>query len=247
MHLYYLAYICYIGIEMASKSGNSSTTVFIIDQQPLFRQGIRSSLSGMHDIQVVGEEEVDERVLPIIETSPPDVILLDVNPPSLTGVALCRDIKRHLPSVAIVLLSNQVDDEQLFQAIKTQASACISKDVSPDELAQTIRRCARGEHPINETLVGRPRVTEEVLRQFQDLSMEREISPFISPLTAKETEILDYMAEGYLNKQIADVLGVTEQTVKNHVTSILRKLNVNARTQAVVLAIRKGLITVTRE
>ena len=77
--------------------------------------------------------------------------------------------------------------------------------------------------------------------------MEREIAPFISPLTSKETEILDYMAEGYLNKQIADALGVSEQTIKNHVTSILRKLNVNARTQAVVLAIKKGLISITKE
>lgn len=232
---------------MVSNFGNSLIKVFIIDQQPLFRQGIRSSLSNMRDIEVAGEEEVDEKVLSIFETSLPDVVLLDANAPSLTGLDLCRDIKRHSPSVAIVLLSSYVDDEQLFQAIRTQASACISKEISPDELAQTIRRCAHGEHPINETLVGRPRVTEQVLRQFQDLSMEREIAPFISPLTSKETEILDYMAEGYLNKQIADALGVSEQTIKNHVTSILRKLNVNARTQAVVLAIKKGLISITKE
>jgi len=232
---------------MVSNFGNSSIKVFIIDQQPLFRQGIRSSLSHMRDIEVAGEEEVNDRVLSTIETSVPDVILLDANPPSLTGLELCRGIKRHLPSVAIVLLTTSVDDEQLFQAIKAQASACISKEVSPEELSGTIRRCAHGEHPINEALIGRPRVTEQVLRQFQNLSMEKEIAPFISPLTSKETEILDYMALGYLNKQIADVLGVSEQTIKNHVTSILRKLNVNARTQAVVLAIKKGLISITKE
>lgn len=232
---------------MVSKVENSSVKVFIIDQQPLFRQGIRSSLSHMHDIEVAGEEEVNDRVLSTIETSLPDVILLDANPPSLTGLELCRNIKRHVPSVAIILLSTSVDDEQLFQAIRTQASACISKEVSPDELAQTIRRCAHGEHPINETLVGRPRVAEEVLRQFQDLSREKETTPFMSPLTSRETQILDHMAQGYLNKQIADALGVSEQTIKNHVTSILRKLNVNARTQAVVLAIKKGLIYINRE
>jgi len=232
---------------MVSNVGNSSIKVFIIDQQPLFRQGIRFSLSGMRDMEVIGEQEVDEKVLSIIESSLPDVILLDTNSPSMTGLQLCRDIKRHMPGVAIILLSTNVDDEQLFQAIKTQASAYMSKEVSSEELAQTIRRCAHGEHPINETLVGRPRVAEEVLRQFQDLSRERETTPFISPLTSKETEILDYMALGYLNKQIADVLGVSEQTIKNHVTSILRKLNVNARTQAVVLAIKKGLISISKE
>ncbi len=232
---------------MVSKLDNNSIKVLIVDQQPLFRQGIRSFVSGMRDMEVAGEEEVDEKALRISESLLPDVILLDVNPPSMTGLELCRDIKRHLPRVAIVLLSAYVDDDQLFQAIKTQASAYISKEASPDELAQTIRRCARGEHPINETLVGRPKVTEQVLRQFQDLSTEREMTPFISPLTSKETEILEYMAQGYLNKQIADVLSVTEQTIKNHVTSILRKLNVNARTQAVVLAIKKGLISITME
>jgi len=90
-------------------------------------------------------------------------------------------------------------------------------------------------------------VAEHILNQFQELLSERETANLISPLTPRETEILNYMAQGYLNKQIAEVLSVSEQTVKNHITSILRKLNANARTHAVVIAIKKGLVTISKE
>jgi DNA-binding NarL/FixJ family response regulator len=226
---------------------NKTTKVFIIDDQPLFRQGIRTSLSNLPDIEVCGEAEVDEQVLPTIEASPPDVVLLDIIAPSLDGLKLCRVIKQHLPGVSVIILTAQPDDEQLFQAIKAHASAYLTRAVTIKELAQTIRRCGQGEHPINESLVGRPKLAEQVLQQFYELSREKEAATFISPLTPRETEILSYMAQGYLNKQIADVLNVSEQTIKNHITSILRKLNANARTQAVIVAIKKGLITISKE
>jgi len=223
------------------------TKVFIIDQQPLFRQGIRASLSHMPDIEISGEANVDEKVLSTIETSLPDVVLLGVNATLLDSLELCHAIKQRTPSVATIILALQPQDEQLFQAIKAQASAYLGKDVNADELAQAIKRCAQGEHPINESLADRPKVAEQILRQFQELSREKEAATFISPLTPKETEILNYMAQGYLNKQIAMVLSVSEQTIKNHITSILRKLNANARTHAVVIAIKKGLVSITKE
>jgi DNA-binding NarL/FixJ family response regulator len=221
--------------------------VFIIDNQPLYRQGIRTSLSNLPDIEVCGEAEVDEQVLPTVEASPPDVVLLDIIAPSLDGLKLCRALKQHLPGTSVIILTPQPDDEQIFQAIKAHASAYLSRTVTIEELAQTIRRCSQGEHPINESLVGRPKLAEQVLQQFYELSREKEAASFISPLTPRETEILNYMAQGYLNKQIADVLNVSEQTIKNHITSILRKLNANARTQAVIVAIKKGLITISTE
>ena len=221
--------------------------VFVLDQEPLFRQGVCSSLSQSPDMEVSGEAGVDEKVLSIIETSPPDVVLLDVVAPSLDGLKLCRAIKQRLPTVAVIIVSAHPDDEQLFQAIKGQASAYLSKTVTTEELAQTIRQCASGGHPINESFVDRPKVAERILQQFYDLSRERDTATFISPLTPKETEILNHMAEGYLNKQIANSLNVSEQTIKNHITSILRKLNVNARTQAVVVAIKKGLVSISKE
>jgi len=108
-----------------------------------------------------------------------------------------------------------------------------------------VERTAHGEHPINESLANRPRVAEKVLSQFQKLSWQKDTEDIMSPLTPREIEILDYVARGFLNKQIAIELGISEQTIKNHVTSILRKLNANARTEAVVLAIKQGMITIS--
>lgn len=222
--------------------------VFVIDRQPLFRQGIRSGLSKVAGIDVIGEQGVvEEEVLPVMEASTPDVVLVDVDYPSLNGLKLCRKIKKLLASTAVIVLTPQIDDEQFFEAIKSQASAYLSKEASADEIAKVIKRCASGEHPINGGLTERPEVAKRILQQFQELSREKEIAEFTSPLTQREMEILGYMAKGYLNKQIANELDVSEQTVKNHITSILRKLNVNARTQAVVVAIKKGLVSVTRE
>ena len=221
--------------------------VFIAEQQPLFRQGIHSSLSQIADIEVCGEANVDENALSLIETSLPDVVLLDIDAPSLGGLKLCRAIKQRLASVAVIILTPQQTDEELFQAIKSQSSAYLSKEINAHELERTIRQCAQGEHPINESLLGRPNLAKQVLEQFYELSREKEAASFISPLTPRETEILDYMAQGYLNKQIAEILNVSEQTIKNHITSILRKLNANARTQAVVIAIKKGLVSIVKE
>ena len=167
---------------------------------------------------------------------------------SVLSVLVERYSEAAMDSAAAIILSGDGrQDEQAFQAIKAQASAYHGRNVSADELSKSIQRCARGEHPINETLATRPRVAEQILQQFHELSREKETASFMSPLTPKEMEVLQYMAEGYLNKQIADKLDVTEQTIKNHITSILRKLNANARTQAVVIAIKKGLVVLTNE
>jgi len=221
--------------------------VFVMDQQPLYRQGIRSSLSHVPDIEVSGEAGADEQALSTIETSPPEVVLLGTDAAFGDGIKLCHSLKQRLPSVAVILMTPQPGDEQFFQAIKAQASACLSKGATADELVEAIQRCARGEHPINDSLTVRPKVAEQVLQQFYDLSREKGTAEVTSPLTPRETEILNYMAEGYLNKQIADKLSLTEQTIKNDVTSILRKLNANARTHAVVIAIKRGLVSISPE
>ena len=121
----------------------------------------------------------------------------------------------------------------------------VDKEITAEQLVDMIRRVAHGQHPINESLTSNPKVAEQVLYKFQELSLRSETEAFISPLTSREIEILRYIAQGYLNKQIAVKLGISEQTIKNHVTSILRKLNANARTEAVVLAIKQGLITIS--
>jgi len=219
--------------------------VIIVSQQLLFRQGIELALSEMKDVKISATAEVNDEVLSIIDTLPPDVALVDIDAQNDSGLKLARKIKQRLPTIGVIVLTSNPEDAQLFQALKAQAVAYLSKEVNPDELIHTIRRVARGEHPINENLTARPKLAEQLLHQFQELSWKIETQGFIAPLTPREMEILNYIAQGYLNKQIAAELDISEQTIKNHVTSILRKLNANARTEAVVIAIKQGLITVS--
>ena len=219
--------------------------VLIVSQQSLFRQGIEHSLSDIEDIKVLGTAEVSDEVLSTIDTLLPDVALVDVDAPADSGLSLARKIKQRLPVIGVMVLSSNPDDAQLFQALKAQAVAYLSKEVTADDLILTIRRVARGEHPINEALTNRPKVAEQVLRQFQELSWRSEAENVIAPLTPRETEILNYIAKGYLNKQIAAELDISEQTIKNHVTSILRKMKGTARPEAVVIAIKQGLISIS--
>jgi two-component system response regulator DegU len=225
-------------------NNNNKIQVFVVSQQSLFQQGIEHSFSDIDDIAISGVTGVSEEVLKAIDNLPPDVALLDIDGPSENGLDLARRIKQRSPNIGVIVLTSNTDDNQLFLALKAQAVAYLSKEVTADQLIEIVRRVAKGEHPINESLTDRPKVAEHVLQQFQELSSRSEAEAFISPLTPREIEILQYIAQGYLNKQIAAELGISEQTIKNHVTSILRKLNANARTEAVVVAIKQGLISI---
>jgi len=219
--------------------------VLIADQQPLFRQGIRSTLNQIADIDICDEVGSSNEVISATNTLYPDVILLDIELSSGNDTDLAKTIKQLLPSVAVILLSPQPNDAELFQAIKSRVAGYLRRDVSSNELVATIRRAAAGEHPINDTFLSQPKVAHQVLEQFQDFSWGKGVEPFVSPLTPRETEILTYMGKGYFNKQIAIELSISEQTIKNHITSILRKLDANARTQAVITAIKRGLISLS--
>jgi two-component system response regulator DegU len=216
---------------------------FIVSQQILFRQGVELVLSSMEDIEISGAADFNNGIAFTVDELPPDVAIVDIDAPSDSGLALARSIKQRLPSVGIVVLTSNPNETQLFQALKAQAAAYLNKEITADHLVDAIRRVARGEHPINESLTARPKLAERVLQQFQELSWRSETEGFIAPLTPREMEILNYIAQGYLNKQIAAELDISEQTIKNHVTSILRKLNANARTEAVVVGIKQGLIS----
>ena len=224
---------------------NNKINIFIISQQSLFLQALEQALSDMQDIVVLGTISLNDDVLKAIDNLPPDVALLDLDGSSDNGLELARKIRQRSPNIGVILLTSNPEDNQLFLAIKAQAVAYLNKEITAPQLVDVIRRVAKGEHPINESLTHRPKVAEHVLQQFQELTSRAEAGPFISPLTPREIEILEYIAQGYLNKQIAAELGISEQTIKNHVTSILRKLNANARTEAVVVAIKQGLIKIT--
>ncbi|MFP3880303.1 MAG: LuxR C-terminal-related transcriptional regulator [Dehalococcoidia bacterium] len=214
--------------------------VMIIDEQAFFRAGVRDALSTQSDMEIL-ESDPTEDTFGIIEASLPDVVLLGSDLASLSGIDLARKIAQNYPNTKVIVLSPSPDDTELFEVIKTAAVACLNKKTSSEELAGTIRRAFGGEYPINESLMTRPQVAKHVLNQFQGL--RRTMGGVVAPLTNRETQILNHIAEGNSNKEIAYILGISEQTIKNHVSAILRKLNANDRAHAVALALRSGWIS----
>ena len=218
--------------------------VFVVDNNTIFREGLRQSFASIEDITVVGETDIDEEALELITSFSPEIVLLDIGIPLLTGLNLARQITQHSPGISIVVLAPYDNDEYLFQAVKSGAANYLTKDATADELASTIRRLHHGELVISDKVLTRPKVAERVLKQFQDLSlMGVAMEALTAPLTPRELEVLSYVAHGYINKQIAHKLGISEQTIKNHMSSILSKLDANDRTQAVVLAMHYGWIS----
>ena len=146
----------------------------------------------------------------------------------------------------MILAADEVEDA-LVEALKAGAAAFIGKDVDPDDLVPIMRRVAHGEYPINEVAFSRPALAARVLREFRELVEGRAAAPIFAPLSPREAEILHHIAQGASNKEVAFALSLSEQTVKNHMSSVLRKLAVNDRTQAVVYAIRQGWIRLAED
>lgn len=219
-------------------------TVMIIDDQPYFRAGVRQTLSQQSDFKIL-DCDTPEDSLALIDAKLPNVVLLGSDLNTTNGLELGRKISLHYPNCKVVMLSPNPSDTELFEIIKSAAVAFLSKSTSSEELISTIKRVSRGEYPINEHFMTRPKVAEDVLKRFKDtLSIGDAFKFVIAPLTPRETHILNLIAEGQSNKQIADTLRISEQTIKNHVSAILRKLNANDRAHAVALAYHRGLIPV---
>jgi len=218
------------------------TKVMIVEEQPLFRAGVAHELakSGME----VTECDPKSEVLGAIEAAMPDVVLLGSDLDSGNGLDLGRKIVRVFPNIRVIILSPDPNDEELFNVIRTAAVACLKKNSTPGELLDVIQRARRGEYPINDSLY-RPTVARQVLNEFQSLSsMGPQAEDVVAPLTSRECQILTFVAGGNTNRQIALTLKISEQTIKNHVSAILRKLNANDRAHAAVLALRRGWIQV---
>ena len=238
-------------------AASTKVRVFVADEQPLFRDGIRQTLADSDSAELVGEAASGKEALQLIGqlSPPPEVCLLDAtlplgaqaigfgDPSVPGGVELGRMIKHRLPDVGLVIFASYEEEEQLFQAMKVGASAYCLRDVSPETLLDMIVRVQRGEYLMSDSVLERPHVTERVLKQFRELAAARVgVEPLFVPLSAREVEILDYIAHGHSNKAIARELSISDQTVKNHITSVLRKLAVNDRTQAVIYALRHNWI-----
>ncbi len=217
--------------------------ILIVDDHALFRVGIRNILEQEPDFEVIAEANDSRSAIEAAIGTSPDVILMDLSLPAPGGIETTQRIRRELASAAIIVLAVEEDEDALFEAIKAGAAAYILKDIAPEDLVTIIRRVVSGEYLINDKVFSKPAVASRVLKEFRELAIYgQEAAPIFAPLSPREVEILDNIAQGMTNKQVAYALSISEQTVKNHMSSILRKLSVNDRTQAVVYAMRQGWI-----
>lgn len=213
----------------------------IVDDHPFFRQGVREVLSAEPDLEIVAEAKDGEEALEVIPKVAPHVTLMDVNLPGKNGLRITQDLKNDYPDLNFIILTAYDDEEQIYHAIRIGASAYFAKDVAPDHLITTIRAVAAGYY-----VIGGKRLTPEqaeawLLECYKRFGVEPDGDTF-APLTPREMEVLEQIIEGLSNKGIAYRLGISKQTVKNHVTSILAKLNLSDRTQAAIYALRRGWI-----
>jgi DNA-binding NarL/FixJ family response regulator len=224
--------------------------VLLVEDHPMYRRGLRRLLEETGRFQVVGEAENGHAAIHLADVHHPEIILLDVQLPGVTGLKIARVLRKQHQNAKVVFLSMHIDDERLFDAIRAGASAFLTKDIDGDALVESLRRVLAGENLINQLILSRPQLAWRVLSEFRALSndstdvRDADLALATLPLSAREIEVLDCVAQGLSNKEIADELYVTEQTVKNHMTSVLRKLDVNDRVQAVLFAVKNGWIEI---
>jgi DNA-binding NarL/FixJ family response regulator len=225
----------------------------IVSDDVFSRSGIRQTLSRQDTPEVLdvvdcesGEDGGD--AMTQITLRSPDVVLLDLGHASPQRFDLCRKISRTFPGTRVIVISSKPseDDEELLEAIKSGAVAYLGgKQCTPGELVEAIRRASDGEYPINDSVLSRPELSWRVLREFQEFAaIGKNAGDITVPLTSREVQVLTLISEGNSNKQIAGILGTSEQTIKNHVSAVLRKLNANDRAHAVYIAVRDGLLSV---
>jgi DNA-binding NarL/FixJ family response regulator len=218
-------------------------SIMIVDDHPLFREGLRRVLEDEEDLLVEAEVADGEQAIALAREMRPDVVLLDINLPSMNGLQVTREIKASLPDTAVISLTAYHDEEQTIHAIQAGASAYYPKEVMPDKLVFAVRQVSRGRYVVDDNVLTRSEVNSWLMDQldrFSTLGLLDE-SRFV-PLSPREMQVLQHAARGSSNKEIAYELKISQQTVKNHISSILRKLHVKDRTEAAVYALRHGWI-----
>jgi len=212
----------------------SEFKVLIADDHAIVREGLIAMLNLADGIRVVGEATDGLEVVEMTEKLRPDIVLMDIRMAKLDGVQATREIKTGFPEVNVIALTNYDDDEYVFDCLKYGASGYLLKDVTLEDLVKAIKGAAQGECLVD------PSVLNKVLTEFRDLAQNS--SDHADKLSAREKEVLKALTAGLSNKEIAQQLCITEQTVKTHISSIYRKLNVRGRSQAIVDAIKNGLV-----
>jgi NarL family two-component system response regulator LiaR len=205
-------------------------TVLLADDHPVVRQGLRSFLDLQPDIAVVGEAATGAEAVTRAAELQPDVVLLDLVMPDGGGIEAAGGIREASPASKVIVLTSYADDGSVIPALEAGAAGYLLKDVEPQQLADGVRRVHRGEGLLH------PAVATRVMHEAVEARADRDV------LTAREQDVLKLIARGLANKRIALELGISERTVKTHVSSILAKLGVTDRTQAALHAVREGLV-----
>jgi DNA-binding NarL/FixJ family response regulator len=220
--------------------------LLIVDDHPVFRQGLRDVFETEPKIEVVGEAADGEAALTQARALQPDVILMDINLPTSSGLQVTRAITTQMPGTKVVMITGYDEPEYIFHSLRAGAYAFCSKDLPPEALIHTVLTVFEGTYVLNDQVLSEVEVEEWIERRmsrFGRQGAEDSGGSGVS-LSPREMEILDLICQGTSNKDIAKRLGISYQTVKNHVTAILHKLGVSDRTQAVLYALRHGWFTV---
>ncbi|MDI6814901.1 MAG: response regulator transcription factor [Dehalococcoidales bacterium] len=222
--------------------------VFLADWQVLFREGIHFTLSGEDDIEVIGEATNNEEALTFIETNPPNVAILNADHGKPTGIEVTRRIKQNLPSVSVILVMDSYSDEQLFSVMKSGASACLTKDIDPEDMVNAIREVAQGARLISEALL-RPRLAALALDEFEAFAiLGEQLNNLLARLSSGEAEILRRIADRNSIEQVSLALGMSEQAIRHQLDLILCKLVANDHNREVIEAAQSNLVlTIIRQ
>jgi len=214
----------------------SRISVFLADWQVLFREGIHFTLSGEEDIDVIGEATSTEEALEAIQAYPPRVAVLNAEHEDFAGIRATRYLRQNCPSVAVLLLNDSRGDEHLFQAMKSGASACLTKDVDPVDMVDTIRLIARGRQPIAEAML-MPGMATRVLEEFKEVALlSEQVDGLLPRLTQSEAELLRRMGQEGSIEQVRQALGIAREDISEYLQSILAKLVTNDYIREVMAA-----------
>ncbi len=213
--------------------------ILLADDHTLFRKGIRTLLEQREDVEVVAEAASGQEVLALARQLVPDVILMDIKMPVISGIEATRRILQENPHIGVILVTMFDDPESAFAGMRAGARGYVLKEAEPEELRRAVEAAQRGEFMLC------PIIARKVLDHFGTVPKEEQPGLPYEQLTQRELEVLQLAAEGLSNREIAERLVISEKTVKNHISNIFSKLNVNDRTHAILYALRKGLVTMS--
>lgn len=212
--------------------------IVIVDDHPLVREGLRKVLALDDELMVIDEAGDGQGAINVARSLKPDIVLMDINMPGTNGIEATKVIKRELPSVGVIALTIHEEEEYIMELVRAGVSGYVLKDISPKRLIEAIKTVAEGDSVID------PGITNKVLGEISRLGRHRRKKEEWENLTDREMDVLKLMAQGCCNKEIAKILLISEKTVKNHITNIFRKLQVDDRTQAVLFAIKHRLVEI---